>query len=118
VAQSEPAVLARLMAVIEERKQSRPSRSYTRTLLDGGVGAIGGKICEEAAEVVEAARLAGEDRGRAVVYEAADLVYHLLVMLAHCGVGIVDVEAELERRFGTSGIDEKARRDGSGDAVP
>ena len=107
---SQVSILTRLMAVIEDRKATRPARSYTRTLFDGGVDAIGAKVCEEAAEVVEAARIADEDGGRAIVCETADLVYHVLVMLAHCGVTLADVEAELARRFGTSGLDEKAQR--------
>ena len=51
------------------------------------------------------------ERGKAVVHETADLIYHALVMLTSCGVRLADVEAELGRRFGTSGLDEKAARD-------
>ena len=103
-------ILARLMAVLQDRKAKRPPKSYTTTLFDGGVEAIGAKIVEEAAEVVEAAR-EPEDEGKAhLVQEAADLVYHLFVMLAHRDVGLEAVEAELGRRFGTSGLDEKAGR--------
>jgi len=105
-------VLARLMAVIEDRKRERPPGSYTAELFGGGVDAIGAKLCEEAAELVEAARLTGEDRSKAVIHEAADLVYHLLVMLAHCDTTFDAVEAELARRFGVSGIAEKASRKG------
>jgi phosphoribosyl-ATP pyrophosphohydrolase len=75
------------------------------------VEAIGGKVLEEAGELVQAAREA-ERRREPVVHEAADLVYHLLVMLALCGVTLEEVEKELARRFGTSGLDEKAARDG------
>jgi phosphoribosyl-ATP pyrophosphohydrolase len=103
-------VFTRLMQVIESRKQSPGKQSYTRTLLDGGVDAIGAKLCEEAGEVVDAARLQGDQRHEAVVHEAADLVYHLFVMLAHCGVALTDVEGELQRRSGTSGLVEKANR--------
>jgi phosphoribosyl-ATP pyrophosphohydrolase len=103
-------VLARLMAVIEDRKQNPPERSYTTSLFQGGVERIGAKIAEEAAEVIEAAGEAG-DEGRAhLAHEAADLVYHLLVMLAHREVTLDDVQAELARRFGISGIDEKESR--------
>ena len=75
-------VLARLAAVIEQRKANPPARSYTTQLLQGGVDKIGAKVREEAEEVVEAAREEG-DAGRAhLVREAADVIYHLLVLLA------------------------------------
>jgi len=108
---SEPThVLARLMAVIEDRKRNPPERSYTTNLLAGGVEKIGAKITEEAAEVVEAAAEPGEQGQAHLVYEAGDLLYHLLVMLAHRDVGLEQVEAELARRFGVSGIEEKESR--------
>ena len=112
-------VLARLMAVIEDRKIHPPEKSYTTTLFDGGVEAIGAKILEEAGEVVEAARRCDQDGRAALVHEAADLVYHLLVMMGFCDVSLAAVEAELVRRFGVSGLDEKAARGqppASGDA--
>jgi len=105
-------ILIRLMDVIETRKRAPVSESYTRTLLDGGVDLLGTKLCEEAGELIEAVRLKGAERRNAVVHEAADLVYHLLVTLSYCGVAMADVEAELEHRFGTSGLVEKARRRG------
>jgi phosphoribosyl-ATP pyrophosphohydrolase len=108
----DPTVLRRLMDVIQHRKANRPGGSYTVRLLDGGVEAIGAKVCEEAGELVEAARRAGQDGGRAAVHEAADLLYHVLVMLGHCGVDLADVESELARRFGTSGLQEKSQRAG------
>lgn len=98
------------MAVIESRKTAAPDTSYTAGLFAGGVDAIGAKITEEASEVVEAARESG-DAGRIhLTHEAADLVYHLCVLLAHRGVSLADVEEELARRFGTSGLAEKASR--------
>ncbi len=104
------AILAQLMRVIEERKATRPERSYTTRLLDGGVAKIGEKIMEEAAEVVEAAGEPGPEGREHLVREAADLVYHLFVMLAHGDVPLAAVEAELARRFGISGLDEKESR--------
>jgi phosphoribosyl-ATP pyrophosphohydrolase len=98
------------MAVIEDRKVNPPAKSYTTKLFAGGVDAIGAKIVEEAAEVVEAARLTTENREQELRHEAADLIYHLFVMLGHCGVPLSGVEQELARRFGISGIDEKAAR--------
>jgi phosphoribosyl-ATP pyrophosphohydrolase len=102
--------LTRLMAIIEDRKANPPAKSYTTTLFAGGVPKIGEKIIEEAAEVVEAAAEPG-DEGRAhLIYEAADLVYHLFVMLGYRDIRLAEVETELARRFGLSGLDEKAGR--------
>lgn len=103
-------VLARLMQVIEDRKVQLPERSYTTKLFRGGVEKIGGKVLEEAREVVEAATETGDEGRRHLVAEAADVIYHLLVLLAHRDVGLDDVEVELARRFGISGLDEKASR--------
>ena len=100
-------ILAQLMAVIEDRKAKRPEKSYTTKLLAGGVEAIGAKVCEEAAEVVDAAGVAHVDRGYSLTYEVADLLYHLLVLLSCCDVSLTDVEEELARRFGKSGLKTK-----------
>ena len=98
------------MATIEERKAAPSEKSYTSKLLAGGVVKIGGKIREEAAEVAEAAAEPGEAGRTHFIYECADLVYHLFVMMAHNGVALAEVEAELARRFGISGLEEKASR--------
>lgn len=103
-------ILPRLMEVIEQRKATMPAGSYTTALFAGGVEKIGAKITEEAAEVVEAASEPGDAGRQHLVYEAADLAYHLCVMLAHCGVSFAEVESELARRFGMSGLAEKASR--------
>ncbi|MCA9100166.1 MAG: phosphoribosyl-ATP diphosphatase [Planctomycetales bacterium] len=103
-------VLSQLMTVIESRRDNPPERSYTTTLFAGGVERIGAKITEEAAEVVEAAGEPDRSGREHLVREAADLVYHLLVMLAHRGVSLAELEAELAGRFGVSGLDEKAAR--------
>jgi phosphoribosyl-ATP pyrophosphohydrolase len=103
-------VLAQLMAVIEDRKANPPAKSYTTTLLAGGVPKIGEKVREEAEEVIEAAGEPGEEGRSHLIREAADLIYHLFVMLGHRDVKLVEVEAELARRFGISGFDEKASR--------
>ena len=102
-------ILVRLAAVIEDRKINRPADSYTMRLLDGGVDAIGAKVREEADELVEAAKAVDQDI-HAVAHEAADLIYHMLVMLAHCNVELAAVEDELAKRFGTSGLKEKETR--------
>jgi phosphoribosyl-ATP pyrophosphohydrolase len=105
-----PNVLARLMAIVEDRKANPPAKSYTTTLFAGGVAKIGEKIREEAEEVVEAAGEPGEEGRRHLIREAADLIYHLFVMLGYRDVRLAEVEAELARRFDISGLDEKASR--------
>jgi phosphoribosyl-ATP pyrophosphohydrolase len=99
--------LARLAAVVESRRGGDPDRSYVARLLHGGEDAILKEIGEEATETVMAAK--DGDRAR-IVAETADLWFHSLVMLAHYNLSPADVLAELERRAGTSGIDEKALR--------
>ncbi|QDS95507.1 Phosphoribosyl-ATP pyrophosphatase [Roseimaritima multifibrata] len=102
--------LRRLMQTLQQRAADRPPKSYTTKLLDGGAEKIGGKIREEAEELIEAADEEG-DEGRAhFVYEAADLIYHTMVLLTWRGVDIGEVADELERREGTSGLVEKAQR--------
>jgi phosphoribosyl-ATP pyrophosphohydrolase len=103
--------LAQLAAVIESRKGGDPDASYVARLLHKGPDAILKKIGEEATEVVMAAKDAshGGDAQR-VVSEVADLWFHCMVALAHYGLSPLDVVAELERRAGTSGIEEKALR--------
>jgi phosphoribosyl-ATP pyrophosphohydrolase len=106
--------LARLAAVIESRKAANggdPQASYVARLLQQGPDAVLKKIGEEATEVVMAAKDAeqGGDKGR-VVSEVADLWFHCMIALARYGLSPADVVAELDRRAGTSGIDEKALR--------
>ena len=105
-----PNVLHELMAVLEERKMNPPPNSYTARLYEGGDAKIGAKISEEAHELIEAAGETGEQGRRHLVHEASDVIYHLLVLLAHHNVRLEDVEAEIARRFGQSGLDEKAAR--------
>jgi phosphoribosyl-ATP pyrophosphohydrolase len=103
-------VLKQLMETICDRVERRPPGSYTTKLLDGGVPAIGAKIREEADEVIEAAEEPGPEGRKHFVYEAADVIYHLFVLLGHNGVPLEEVEQELARRFGLSGLEEKAQR--------
>ncbi|MCC6554396.1 MAG: bifunctional phosphoribosyl-AMP cyclohydrolase/phosphoribosyl-ATP diphosphatase HisIE [Polyangiaceae bacterium] len=102
------AVLEALEREIEARRAAPAAKSYTRTLLDGGAPAIGAKLREEADELARAIAGEGEDR---VAAEAADVIYHLLVGLASRGVPLRRVLAALAARMGTSGLEEKARRD-------
>ena len=106
--------LARLAAVIESRLPANggdPEKSYVARLLHKGPDAFLKKIGEEATEVVMAAKDAdhGGDRSK-IVNEVADLWFHTMVALAHYGLTPAEVVAELERREGTSGIEEKALR--------
>ena len=105
-------IIDRLYAVIEDRRDNPPPKSYVSSLFAGGVTKIAGKVTEEAAEFVEAA---GEEDEKHFVYEAADLMFHVMVMLGHRHVHPQQVFDELARRFGISGIDEKeARKHGGG----
>lgn len=103
--------IQRLMQILVEREKSRPPGSYTTKLLDGGPEKIGAKIREEANELIEAASEKGDEGRSHFVYEAGDLIYHTLVLLAWRGVDISEVADELARREGTSGLVEKASRD-------
>ena len=103
-------VLHQLMAVLEDRKINPPPNSYTARLYAGGDAKIGAKIAEESHELVEAAGETGDQGRRHIIYEASDVIYHLLVLLAHHNIKLEDVEAEIARRFGQSGLDEKASR--------
>ncbi len=107
---TQSSILTQLMAVIESRKADPPEGSYTADLFRGGAAVIGAKIIEEATEIAEAAAEAAGMRRKHVVHEAADLVYHLLVLLGYCDIGLEQLESELRRRFGVSGLDEKASR--------
>jgi len=112
MATSSSQVLHELAAVIADRKQNPPQRSYTTSLFAGGVPKIGAKVLEEAREVVDAADEAGQAGREHVVYEVADLFYHVLVLLRHRDIELSEVEQELARRFGISGLDEKESRGG------
>lgn len=103
-------VFANLMEVISDRKANPPQRSYTTSLFAAGADEIGAKILEEAREVASAS-LDNTDAGRShLTHECADLIYHLFVMMGYRDISLDDVSEELARRFGTSGLDEKAAR--------
>jgi phosphoribosyl-ATP pyrophosphohydrolase len=104
-------VLSQLAAVIESRRGGDPEASYVARLLTRGEDAILKKIGEEATETVLAAKDAGRGAPKErLVAETADLWFHCLVMLAHYGLQPRQVLAELHRRAGTSGLEEKAAR--------
>jgi phosphoribosyl-ATP pyrophosphohydrolase len=100
-------VLSRLAGTIRARRTGDAAASYTRQLLDAGPERCAKKLGEEAVETVIAAL--GPNR-QALAGEAADLLYHLLVLLESRDVALADVLAVLEARMGTSGLDEKAAR--------
>ena len=100
-------ILSELARVLEERKTANPEDSYVAKLYDKGLDAILKKIGEEATETVMAAKEGNKDQ---IIYETADLWFHTLVLLAQQGLTPDDVLNELGRRFGISGIEEKANR--------
>ncbi|MCB1860081.1 MAG: phosphoribosyl-ATP diphosphatase [Gammaproteobacteria bacterium] len=102
-------VLKRLAEVLEDRKGADPESSYVAKLYAKGLDGILKKIGEEATETVMAAK---DGRADKIVYEIADLWFHSMVLLAYQGLGPDQVLSELDRRFGLSGLREKARRKG------
>jgi phosphoribosyl-ATP pyrophosphohydrolase len=102
-------VLERLAEVLESRKGADPDSSYVARLYAKGLDAILKKVGEEATETVMAAKDGVPDK---LVYEIADLWFHTLVLLAQQGLEPRQVLDELDRRFGLSGLDEKANRAG------
>ncbi|MEN8170661.1 MAG: phosphoribosyl-ATP diphosphatase [Pseudomonadota bacterium] len=99
--------LNRLAAVLEERKSAAPDSSYVAKLYSKGLDAILKKIGEEATETVMAAKDGDAEK---IIYEVADLWFHTLVLLKQQGLEPQQVLDELERRFGLSGLEEKANR--------
>lgn len=101
--------LSRLERTIAERRNTDPQASYVAQLHARGLPVIARKVGEEAVETVVAA-LAGEREE--LVGEAADVIFHLMVLLSAKDIALGEVLAELDRREGVSGLDEKASRDG------
>jgi len=100
-------VLQELAQILEQRKLESADKSYVASLYKKGLDGILKKIGEEATETVMAAKDGDKDK---IVYETADLWFHCMVLLAHQGLGPDDVLSELQRRFGLSGLEEKASR--------
>ena len=100
-------IIERLVKVLESRKGADPGTSYVASLYDKGLDSILKKIGEESAETIIAAKTGDKEQ---IVYETADLWFHCLVLLAQQNIDARRVLEELERRFGLSGIDEKAAR--------
>ncbi|MCL4170674.1 UNVERIFIED_CONTAM: hypothetical protein GTU68_059372 [Idotea baltica] len=105
-------VLTELTKILEQRKNASDENSYVASLHEKGLNKILEKVGEEATETILAAKDAGNDKnaGEALIKETADLWFHTLVMLSHLNMSAQDVLAELESRFGLSGLEEKAAR--------
>ena len=100
-------ILHRLSETLASRRHADPETSYTAKLFAGGPDSILKKIGEESAELIMASK---DGKRLNIVRESADLVYHVLVLLAFYGLSIEDVSQEMRRREGISGIDEKKSR--------
>jgi phosphoribosyl-ATP pyrophosphohydrolase len=100
-------VLQQLAQILEQRKQEAADKSYVASLYAKGLNSILKKIGEEATEMVIAAKDGDKIQ---IIYETADLWFHCMVLLADQGLGPDDVLQELQRRFGLSGLEEKAQR--------
>ena len=100
-------VLLRLSQTLASRRNADPEKSYTAKLFAKGPDSILKKIGEEGAELIMAAK---DGKRENIVYESADLLYHMVALLTFYGIGADEVLGELQRREGTSGIDEKKSR--------
>ncbi|MCD2449780.1 phosphoribosyl-ATP diphosphatase [Methylicorpusculum oleiharenae] len=100
-------VLQQLADILEQRKQATEEKSYVASLYAKGLDSILKKIGEEATETVIAAKNGDKEQ---IIYETADLWFHCMVLLAQQGLGPEQVLQELQRRFGLSGLEEKAKR--------
>jgi len=105
--------LERLERTIASRAANPNQKSYTSQLLAAGVAKMGAKVTEEAGEVAEAAAEPGDEGREHFIREVGDLFYHLLVLMRHRDCGLAEIETELARRFGVSGLKEKASRTSS-----
>ena len=108
-------ILTEIANVIEARKNASASESYVASLYSKGLNSILKKIGEETSETIIAAKDTGvTDQREQIVYETADLWFHSLILLAYFDLQPAAVLKELQRRFGISGITEKASREGNG----
>ena len=100
-------IIKQLEGILEDRKSTSSDSSYVSSLYQKGTDEILKKIGEEAAEVIMAAKDDVKDK---IIYEVADLWFHTLVLLRHKDIEVDKIEQELSRRFGLSGLEEKANR--------
>jgi phosphoribosyl-ATP pyrophosphohydrolase len=109
-------ILHKLYGVIEQRRQNLPTDSYTTSLFLGGTEKVAAKFSEESQELIATVTAISPESGTKnnknhIIHESADLMYHFLVLIASCHVTLDDVEQELARRFGVSGLTAKASRE-------
>lgn len=100
-------IIKQLESILEDRKNASSDSSYVSSLYQKGTDEILKKIGEESAEVIMAAKDDVKDK---IIYEVADLWFHTLVLLRHKNIEVDKIEQELSRRFGLSGLEEKANR--------
>lgn len=100
-------IFKQLEQVLEQRKQASADESYVSSLYDKGLDAILKKVGEESAEVIMAAKDGQQEK---IIYEVADLLFHTLVLLRYNDIELDAIQQELARRFGLSGLEEKANR--------
>ena len=103
-------IIIEIAEILEKRKWSSADSSYTKSLFDGGIEKILSKVSEESEELIEAATMDHEGKEKEMIHETADLWFHTMVLLSYEGISAGKVLNELEKRFGTSGLDEKASR--------
>ena len=100
-------ILQAIEKILEDRKSSSKDNSYVASLYNQGTNKILEKISEESEEVIMAAKNEGKEE---IIHEVADLWFHSLVLLRHKNISIEEIESELAKRFGISGLEEKASR--------
>jgi len=100
-------ILATLEQILEQRKSAPAESSYVSSLYNKGTDQILKKIAEESAEVIMATKEGETDK---IIYEVADLWFHTMVLLRHQNIAFCDIEQELMRRYGVSGLTEKLNR--------
>ncbi len=103
-------ILDSVIEVLQDRKSQPNEKSYTASLFQKGETKICEKITEEAQELVESAFESDENAETHLVHEASDLLFHVMVLLVQKGLTLDNIRTELSRRFGTSGLEEKANR--------
>ena len=103
-------IILEISTILEKRQDSSADSSYTKSLFDKGLAEILSKVSEESNELIEAAESNDENKKKKLIHETADLWFHTMVLLSYEGINAEEVLNELEKRFGTSGLDEKASR--------
>ena len=103
-------IILEISSILEKRKDSSAEYSYTKSLFDEGLAEILSKVSEESNELLEAAESDDKTKKKKLIHETADLWFHTMVLLSYEGINAEEVLNELEKRFNTSGLDEKASR--------